>query len=271
MATPSQPSVYTTDHSASVLRTHSWRTGANSAGYLLPHLRSDMKILDIGCGPGSITIDLARLVPRGHVTGVEYVPDPLEEARALAAAKGVTNISFEIGDIHSLRFEDDAFDVVHAHQVLQHIAEPVKALQEMRRVTKVGGLVACRESASVTWYPQSDKLDTWHNLTTRMAVSRGGNPHPGSRIHVWAGKAGFTSEDITKSAGSWCFSSDEEREYWGGSMAQRSRSSGFSTIALNGGFSTREQLDMVAQGWDEFREDKNAWFGLLHGEILCRK
>ena len=144
MATPSQPSVYTTDHSASVLRTHSWRTGANSAGYLLPHLRSDMKILDIGCGPGSITIDLARLVPRGHVTGVEYVPDPLEEARALAAAKGVTNITFEIGDIHSLRFEDDTFDVVHAHQVLQHIADPVKALQEMRRVTKVGGLVACR-------------------------------------------------------------------------------------------------------------------------------
>ncbi|KAF2814233.1 S-adenosyl-L-methionine-dependent methyltransferase [Mytilinidion resinicola] len=271
MATPSQPSVYTTDHSASVLRTHSWRTAANSAGYLLPHLRSNMKILDVGCGPGSITIDLARLVPQGHVTGVEYVLDPLEGARALAAANGVTNVSFEIGDIHCLPFEDDAFDVVHAHQVLQHISDPVKALQEMRRVTKVGGMVACRESASMTWYPQSDKLNTWYDLTTRMAVSKGGNPHPGSRIHVWAEKAGFARKDITKSAGSWCFSSDEEREYWGGSMAQRSRSSGSATMALEGGFSTREQLDKVAQGWDEFREDKDAWFGLLHGEILCRK
>ncbi|OBT81579.1 hypothetical protein VE02_09934 [Pseudogymnoascus sp. 03VT05] len=197
-----------------------------------------MKVLDIRCGPGSITIDLARLVSQGHVTGVEYVPDPLEEARVLAAAKGVTNVSFEIGDIHSLPFEDDAFDVVHSHQVLQHISDPVNALQEMRRVTKVGGLVACRESASMTWYPQSDKLEKW--------------------------------KDITKTAGSWCFSNDEEREYWGGSMAQRLRSSG-ATLALKKGFSTREQLDEVAQGWDEFREDKDAWFGLLHGGILCRK
>lgn len=149
MATPSQPSVYMADHSAPVLRTLSWRTATNSAGYLLPHLRSNMKNLNIGCGPGS-TIDLARLVSQGHVTGVEYVPDPLEEARVLAAAKGVTNVSFEVGDIDSLPFEDDAFDVVHAHQVLQHISNPVKALQEMRRVTKVGGLVACRESASMT-------------------------------------------------------------------------------------------------------------------------
>jgi ubiquinone/menaquinone biosynthesis C-methylase UbiE len=230
-----------------------------------------MKILDIGCGPGSITIDLARLVPHGHVTGVEYVPDPLEGARALAVAEGITNVSFEIGDIHSLPFEDDAFDVVHAHQVLQHIYDPVKALQEMRRVTKLGGLVACRESASMNWYPQSEKLDAWYDLTTKMAASRGGNPHPGNHIHVWAEQAGFTRNAITKSAGSWCFSRDEEREYWGGSMAQRSRSSGFVTMALEGGFSTREQLDRIAQGWDDFCADRDAWFGLLHGEILCLK
>lgn len=271
MAPLPRPSVYTTDHSASVLRTHSWRTAANSAAYLLPHIRPDMKILDVGCGPGSITTDLARLVPQGHATGVEYVSDPLEEARALAAAKGITNVSFEIGDIHRLPFEDDSFDVVHAHQVLQHISDPVKALQEMRRVAKVGGLVACRESASMTWYPQSDKLEAWYSLTTRMSVSKGGNPHPGSRIHTWAEEAGFSRGDITRSAGSWCFSSDEERDYWGGSMAQRSRSSGSAAQAVNGGFATREQLEGIAQGWEEFREDKDAWFGLLHGEILCRK
>ena len=230
-----------------------------------------MKVLDVGCGPGSITIDLARLVPHGHVTGVEYVPDPLDEARTLAAAQSVTNVSFEIGDIHSLPFPDDSFNVVHAHQVLQHIADPVKALQEMRRVTKPGGIVACRASASMTWYPDSEKLDRMHELHKRMAVAKGGNPEPGKYIHIWAEQAGFARMNITKSAGSWCFSSDEEREYWGGSMGERARSSGFVTMALKEGFSTMEELETIAKGWDEFRENQHAWFGLLHGEILCRK
>ncbi|KAL3958378.1 hypothetical protein ACCO45_006540 [Purpureocillium lilacinum] len=182
--------VYTTDHSSSVLRTHGWRTAANSAGYLIPHLRPETTILDVGCGPGSITVDLARLVPQGHVTGIEYVPDPLDGARALAVSRGVTNVTFAVADVHSLPFDDDSFDVVHAHQVLQHIADPVKALREMRRVAKPGGLVACRESASMTWHPPSRKLDAWYRVTTEMAAAKGGNPHPGSRIHVWAEQAG---------------------------------------------------------------------------------
>lgn len=70
------PKVYSTDHSTSVLQTHSWRTLSNSALYLLPYIQPDLQILDVGCGPGSMTIDFAKHVPRGHVTGVEYVPDP---------------------------------------------------------------------------------------------------------------------------------------------------------------------------------------------------
>lgn len=261
--------VYTTDHSTSVLRTHTWRTAANSAGYLIPHLRRDMTILDVGCGPGSITIDLARLVAPGHVTGIEYVPGPLEKARALAASQGVTNVSFEVGDAHYLPFANESFDVVHAHQVLQHIADPVRALREMRRVVKPGGFVACRESASMTWYPDSEGLKTWERLTRRMGADKGGNPHPGSRIHVWAEEAGFAREEIVKSAGTWCFSSDEEREYWGGSMEERARSSGFAKMALEEGYSTREELGLIAEAWTRFRDDGHAWFGLLHGEIIC--
>lgn len=271
MANPSRSGVYTTDHSDSVLRTHGWRTATNSSAYLIPHLRPGMTVLDIGCGPGSITVDLARLVAPGQVTGVEYVPDPLEQARSLASSQGVTNVLFEVGDIHSLPFADDSFDVVHAHQVLQHIADPVQALREMRRVAKPGGLIACRESASMTWYPESEGIEAWYRLTERMGSAKGGNPHPGRYIHVWAEKAGFSRKQIKTSAGSWCFSSDEEREYWGGSIEERTRSSGFATMAVKDGFATIEELEQISKAWRKFRDDSDAWFGLLHGEIICYK
>lgn len=85
---PQESAVYTHGHHESVLRSHTWRTAANSAGYLLDALRPHMRILDIGCGPGTITADLAALVPDGQVTGLEYAPEVLEQARATAADRG---------------------------------------------------------------------------------------------------------------------------------------------------------------------------------------
>ncbi|KAF7587819.1 hypothetical protein BBP40_006671 [Aspergillus hancockii] len=263
--------VYTTDHSTSVLQTHNWRTASNSTAYLLPYITATSKILDIGCGPGSISIDFARRAPQGHVTGIEYMPDPLEQARELATSQGIMNIEFRVGDIHSLEFPDNTFDIVHVHQVLQHIANPVKALQEMRRVTKPGGIVAARESAAMTWYPENEGIVTWLNLTTRMGKVKGGNPHPGRFIHVWAEEAGFERSKIRKSTGSWCFSSPEERQYWGGSMGERARSSGFAKTAVEEGFAVKEDLERISDGWKEFVEAEHGWFGLLHGEVLCWK
>ncbi|EAU37094.1 conserved hypothetical protein [Aspergillus terreus NIH2624] len=262
---------YTTDHSSSVIQTHSWRTLSNSAAYILPHIKPDMKILDIGCGPGSITVDFATRVPQGHVTGVEYTPEPLEQARALAASQHLSNIDFQVADIHSLPFAKDTFDMVHVHQVLQHIADPVQALREMKRVAKPNGIVAARESASCTWYPENAGIATWLEVTSRVARAKGGNPHPGRYIHVWAEEAGFDRARIRKSAGSWCFSSPQEREYWGGSMAGRFRSSGFTKMATEEGLATADELETIVEGWREFVEEETGWFGLLHGEILCFK
>lgn len=263
--------VYITDHSTSVLKTHSWRTASNSATYLLPHITSTSKILDIGCGPGSISVDFARRANHGHVIGIENVPDPLDQARQLAASQGVTNVDFRLGDIHALEFPDNTFDIVHVHQVLQHIADPVKALCEMRRVVKHGGIVAARESASMIWYPENPEINNWLEMTQQMGKAKGGNPHPGRYIHVWAEEAGFDLANIRKSTGSWCFSTPEERKYWGGSMGERVRSSLLAKVAVEEGYATKEELERISKGWREFVEDEQAWFGLLHGEILCWK
>ena len=264
--------IYATDHSAVVLQTHSWRTATNSAAYLLPHIKPHMTILDIGCGPGSISIDFARRVPQGHVTGIEYVPDPLDEARDLAAREGVSNIDFRVGDIHDLEFPDDSFDIVHVHQVLQHISDPIQALREMRRVARSdGGIVAARESAQLLWYPENEGITKGQELRARVTRARGGSPDPGRLIHVWAEQAGFERARIRTSAGTWCFSTPEERKYWGGTMGARVTSSGFASTAVDGGHATREELEDIARGWEDWVDDEDGWFVVTHGEILCWK
>ena len=137
---------YTHGHHESVLRSHRWRTAENSAAYLLPHLRPGLDLLDVGCGPGTITLDLARARRAGPGRSASTRnADVLRAATADAADAGLTNVTFEVGDAYALAFDDDRFDVVHAHQVLQHLADPVAALAEMARVRRPAGIVAARD------------------------------------------------------------------------------------------------------------------------------
>ncbi|KAJ5403823.1 methyltransferase-UbiE family protein [Penicillium cosmopolitanum] len=265
------PQAYTNNHSPSVLQTYTWRDANNSAAYLLPHLRPHMSILDVGCGPGSITIDLARKVPQGHVVGVEYVSDPIDGARSLASSQGVTNVKFEVGDIHDLPFPENTFDVVHAHQVLQHIADPVQAFKEMRRVVKQGGIVAVQETIDSTRYPESEGLKAWSDLQDDMRQTKGNRLKAGTQLHVWARKAGFPVENMKKSTGSWCFSTPDEREYWGGAMEERVRSSGLAATAIREGLVSEKDLQQMAAAWRTWVEDEDGWLGFLHGQILCWK
>jgi ubiquinone/menaquinone biosynthesis C-methylase UbiE len=268
--------VYTHGHHESVLRSHSWRTAQNSAAYLLPHIKKDMHILDIGCGPGTITLDFARLVPKGHVTGIEPAPgDILTKAQDLATTQGIENIEFRIGDIFELAeiFGDRKFDIVHVHQVLQHIdrRRVPEALMQMRAVTKLGGIVAARETdfAAMTWYPESRGLEEWMDTYQLVARANGGEPDAGRRLVSWALKAGFARENIAASAGTWCFSTPEEREWWCKLWADRTVSSNFKTTALKNGLVDEEKLDNIATSFMEWGRLEDGWFSLLNGEIIC--
>src|ERR1041384_361136 len=112
---------YTHGHHESVLRAHRWRTAENSAAYLLPHLSSGTTVLDVGCGPGTITADFATLVTPARGIAMEVSEGALDLARTEIIRRGLTNVDFVVGDVRALEFADDTFDVVHAHQVLQHL------------------------------------------------------------------------------------------------------------------------------------------------------
>ncbi|MFI0086855.1 class I SAM-dependent methyltransferase [Streptomyces bobili] len=266
-----ESAVYTHGHHESVLRSHTWRTAANSAAYLLDSLKPHMRILDIGCGPGTITADLAELVPDGHVTGVDHAPGILEQARSTAAARGLTNIDFAVADVHALEYPDDTFCVVHAHQVLQHVGDPVQALREMRRVTRPGGYVAVRDAdyEAMTWYPASAGMDDWLDLYRTVARANGGEPDAGRRLKSWALEAGFT--DITATSATWTFGTADERAWWSGLWADRTLASAYAERATAGGHADAARLRAVSDAWREWGKREDGWFAVLHGEILCRK
>ncbi|POX61464.1 SAM-dependent methyltransferase [Streptomyces sp. Ru62] len=266
-----ETAVYTHGHHESVLRSHTWRTAANSAAYLLGVLKPHMRILDIGCGPGTITADLAELVPDGRVTGVDRAPGVLEQARATAAGRGLTNVDFAVADVHALDYPDDTFCVVHAHQVLQHVGDPVRALREMRRVTKPGGFIAVRDAdyAAMTWYPAVPGLDDWLDLYERVARANGGEPDAGRRLAAWARAAGL--RDVTAGSSTWTFATPEERAWWSGLWADRTLASDYADRATRGGHATAERLRAVSEAWRDWGRREDGWFAVLHGEILCRK
>lgn len=269
----SETATYTHGHHPSVLRSHTWRTAENSAGYLLPHLRPGMTLLDVGCGPGTITADLAELVAPGRVVAVDRAEGILEQAAAVAAERGLGDrVEFAVADVHALDYPDDTFDVVHAHQVLQHVGDPVQALREMRRVCRPGGVVAARDGdyGAFFWYPEVPALDEWLRLYRQVARANGGEPDAGRHLKAWARKAGFADDAIRASAGTWCYESAAEREWWGGLWAERAVKSDFAKVAREGGLATAEDLERLAEGWLAWAADADGWLCIPHGEILCR-
>jgi SAM-dependent methyltransferase len=260
-------STYTHGHHESVLRSHRWRTAENSAAYLLPFLTSGQRLLDVGCGPGTLTLDLLARV--GSVTALEQTEGALDLARVEAERQGATDVSFEVGDVHALPFADDSFDVVHAHQVLQHVADPVQALREMRRVTRPGGIVAARDSdyPSFAWHPQLPALDAWMELYLRCARANGGAPEAGRLLLSWAQQAGLT--EVTSTASVWCFATPEDRAWWGGMWADRILQSAMAAQAVESGFATPADLQAISSVWTEWAVAPDGWMGILHGEIVA--
>lgn len=258
--------VYTHGHHDSVLRSHRRRTAQNSAAYLMPHLRRSDRLLDVGAGPGTITADLARLV--AQVTATET--GTAELALTQEGTAGLDNVETVVEDIATLGFPDGRFDVAHAHQVLQHVADPVAALRQMGRVTRPGGLVAARDGdyAGFAWWPALPELDEWLRLYRTVARANGGEPDAGRRLLSWARAAGFT--DVTATSSTWCFAAPQERAWWAGTWADRVADSALARQLVDGHHATAADLSRISAGWRRWAEAEDGWFSVLHGEILCR-
>jgi SAM-dependent methyltransferase len=262
---------YTHGHQEAVLRSHRWRTAENSAAHLLPHLGPGQRLLDVGCGPGTLTLDLAERVAPGPVLGLDAsAPVVAEAARRADEHPAGAGVTFSVGDVHHLAAPDGSFDVVHAHQVLQHLSEPVEALREMRRVLAPGGVLALRESdyGAFAWAPDDPVLDRWMELYHQVTRVNRADADAGRHLPGWAARAGIERLAVTSST--WTFATPEDRAWWGGLWAERTEASGFAEQALEYGLTDHQELHRIARGFRRWAAADDGIFVVTHVEVVGR-
>ncbi|MFA4841367.1 MAG: class I SAM-dependent methyltransferase [Agrococcus sp.] len=261
------PVTYSHGHHASVVGAHAARTVENSAAYLSPLLAPGMRVLDVGCGPGSISIDLARRVGRGgSVVGIDMSAEVVEIARRAAKEAGVSNLQFRVGDAYDPA-PGERFDIVHAHQVLQHLGDPVGALTAWR---KVGGLVAARDViySATTIHPLTPELVRWRELVLALQTANGGDGDAGAKLKAWARAAGFAQ--VETDVETWCFESARGRAFWGGQWQERALHSAFADGTERHGLADAREREAISTAWAAWTADEDGWMAMLHGWILAR-
>ena len=239
------------------------RTG-EVAAFLAPHLRPGMRLLDCGCGPGSITVDLAHSVAPGEVIGIDLREDALAQGHALARARGIANVTFETASVYQLPYPDSSFDAAFACAVLQHLAAPLAALKEMRRVLKSRGVIGIVDgSSTITFrYPTNSLLDTWDRLRTLEREHNAGRPSDALRLRALLREAGFA---LTEASGAMVTEAGPPA----GSLEETRRVAQNHLIRLRGvlgelaiaqGWTTKQELEQIAEALITWGEASDAFY-----------
>jgi ubiquinone/menaquinone biosynthesis C-methylase UbiE len=259
--------VYTHSHAPVVVAAHATRTAEEAAAFVLPRLESDMRLLDIGCGPGSISIGLGKYV--AQVVGLDQESGVVAEADERYAM--ASNVTFVTGSAYALPFSAGSFDVVYAHQVLQHVADPVALLVEAKRVLRPGGVVAMRDAdyATMTHHPRDPILDRWLEIYHAVARANGGEPDAGRHLLEWVTTAGFRNPVATTST--WTYATPESRQGWAELWANRLVLDRFVERAEAHDVSNREELDRVGSAFRKWAREPAGWFAFIHGEVVATR
>ncbi len=264
---------YLHGHHRTVLSAHSARTAEDAAAFLLPYLEPGMRLLDFGCGPGTITVGLAeRLGKAGSVLGIDVSEGLSEEWEKRLEESGLSNLEFRVDDIYETELEPGQFDVVYAHQILQHLGDPVGALKSASRLAKLGGLVGVRE---VDWgtfaaWPDLQAIRDFREVYDAVAIRNGGTPHAGRHMLKWM-EATEMLGDIQITTSTWTFYEESGKTWWGEQWAQRILHSDIAVKALEYGIATQSELEAISRGWLEWKDTLGSVSCFTHFEGLARR
>jgi ubiquinone/menaquinone biosynthesis C-methylase UbiE len=229
-----------------------WR-GAEQVAFLTKHLRPGMSLLDCGCGPGSITVALAQMLAPGEVVGIDIGEPQIERSRALAAERGVSNVRFQLGNVYELPFPDASFDAALANAVLEHVREPLRALKEMRRVLKPGGVVGVTdtdESTRIT-SPSTPLLEEMISLALRVREVVG-SPRYSTHLRSLLLQAGFARAEAYAVAAS--FGTPETLRRFAAAIPELLRQPWLVELVTKRGWADQAKLEAMiaeAQAWSQ--------------------
>jgi ubiquinone/menaquinone biosynthesis C-methylase UbiE len=268
---PVRHETYTHGHAPAVVRQHAQRTVEEAAAFLIPDLEPGMRLLDVGCGPGSITRGLAERLPAGQVVGLDLSRETLEAARRDAEARGLRNLRYEEGSVYELPFSEASFDVVYAHQVLQHLRERGAALREMLRVVRPRGLVAVRDVdwGTAAYWPHDPWIDRFIEAHHQTWYKNGGEPQMGRQYRALFNAAGVADVRIT--AAVWCYTTPSETTEWGDSYADRLLTSPMGSRMVEYGIASRADVEAMAAAFRAWAAHPDALWAFTHVAALARK
>jgi ubiquinone/menaquinone biosynthesis C-methylase UbiE len=244
------------------------RSLAVHARCLVPFLLQGMKVLDVGCGPGSITCDIAHSVKPGIVTGVDTNDEMVELSRQLATERNLDNVVFQIGDAHKLPFDDAEFDAILIHFLLQHVKDPGVVLSECRRVVKQGGVIVVADTdlSATIIHPDGPWLAAFHQYVVRLRELRETSPTVGRRLRSLLDRAGFESSlaDVVP-----YFDGDTKSvNRWTDGMVQSLRAPEAIAYAGRHDLASASELEAMADAWEQWGRESGAIYLRLHFQAV---
>ena len=262
---------YTMGFSEEILQVLRRYTAEASAAYLLPHLRPGFRILDFGCGPGSISVGLAKAVAPGELHGIDMEESQIELARSVAQASGQDNAIFHVGDVTDLPFEDGFFDVAHCHNVLMHVPDTSAVLAEVKRVLKPGGIIGCREmiSASSFTHPDFGVIRKAWDMFEDLLAADDGHPQMGKEMKDHIVNAGFANIRVTATID--IYSTPADVTFIHGVAGMWFLSPEITEAAIKYGAATEELCNAISVAYDKWKDHPGAVCGVAFGEAVANK
>ena len=259
---------YPIGYNSAVVQHFLRRCVQKNATFLIPHLKKENTLLDCGCGPGSITLDLASLLSQGKVVGIDKESSQIERAKSLAKKRRIQNAEFQRADLLNLPFKNDTFDIAFTHAVLWTLSDFFAAIEELKRVVKPGGIIACREPyvEGLVYYPESDLLTKAFDLQFRSNREFGCDNNLGKKLSSYFTQAQLTNIQTSVSCN--VYSSEEEREGRVQSSTESWRVSPWAKKIRDKKWASEEEIQEFQQALHVWKEQPGAFMSTTWCEVI---